>query len=30
MIALWVQMIKLDLVFRVDKGCCHGNQIMLP
>jgi len=27
--ALWVQMIDLYLIFRVVKGCCHGNQIIL-
>jgi len=26
---LWVQMINVDLIFRFDKGCCHGNQMML-
>jgi len=28
--ALYVQMINLDLIFSFRKGCCHGNEIILP
>jgi len=27
---LWVQMMDLYLIFRFNKGRCHGNQIILP
>jgi len=28
--ALYVQMMDLYLIFQFVKGCCHGNQIILP
>jgi len=28
--ALYVQITDLYLIFQFVKGCCHGNQIMLP
>jgi len=27
--AIWVQMVDLDLFFRLVKGRCHGNQLTL-